>query len=148
MRRPSTGIHESWNGVEPRQGALFHESFIDAIGAAVAAIGGPKVAGGILFPSESRDSIARAEARVRACLNPERAEKFSPEEIQHLAAEARKVGDHSIMNFLAASLLYEVRPIEPVDAAEKLQRDFIDAVRESKRIAEQLAQLDQPRGQR
>ena len=90
---------------------------------------------GLLWPV---DPVSRAEARVRACLNPDRAEKFSPEELIHLAQLARRVGDHSIMTYLAQRLGYTLTPIEPRDQLAELQHEYIEAARTIQRIAERI----------
>lgn len=134
----STGFHDSWNGVEARQGALFHETMADALGSAVLAIGGPKKAAHAIWPA---DPLVRSETRLRACLNAERAEKLSPDEVIRLAKLARAAGDHSVMQFLAGELGYEITPIEPEEQAAALQRQFIAAVEEQRRIADRLTRL-------
>ncbi|HRC61608.1 MAG TPA: hypothetical protein PLX85_00105 [Dehalococcoidia bacterium] len=131
----STGIHDSGNAM---QAVLFHDSIADAIGTAIAAIGGPKKAGGALWPA---DPVARSEARVRSCLNAERAEKFSPDEVMQLARLARAAGDHSIMNYLAAELGYEIRPLDPQDQMAALQQQYIDAARSIRSIAERIERI-------
>jgi hypothetical protein len=131
----STGFHESGNAV---QGALFHDSVADAIGTAIQVLGGAKKVGGLLWPV---DPVSRAEARVRACLNPDRAEKFSPDEVIHIAQLARQEGDHSIMNYLAQRLGYSVTPIEPRDQLAELQHEYIEAARTIQRIAERIERV-------
>ncbi len=138
MKRGSTGFHESANAVEGQQGSLFHDTIADALGSAVLAIGGMKKAASALWPA---DPLSRSEARLRACLNAERAEKLSPDEVIRLAKLARVAGDHSVMQYLASELGYDISPVEPEEQAAALQRQFIAAVEEQRRIADRLTRL-------
>ena len=114
-------IHETWNAVEGRQAVMFHDTILDAIGTAVAAVGGIDKAAGILWPSKP---VSTASARLRECLNANREQKLSPEEVLHLAKSAREQGDHSIMNYMAAELGYEIKPISPRDQAAEMEQQI------------------------
>lgn len=128
----STGFHESGKGVEGAQQALFHDTVADALGSAVLAIGGMKKAASMLWPA---DPISRSETRLRACLNAERAEKLSPDELIRLAKLAREAGDHSVMNYLAAELGYAIKPTTPEDELAALHRQYIEAAQTIARLA-------------
>lgn len=128
------------------QPALFHDSILDAIGSAILAAGGNKRVAGQLWPAMDSTSAA---AKLRSCCNPDQAHKLSPEEILRVAALAKEAGDHSIARYFAQSLGYEdPKSIDPDDAAEQLQRQFIDSVRQSRAIADRLASLDTSRRRR
>lgn len=118
------------------QSALFHDCIEDALGAAIQAIGGPKKASGLLWPN---DPQSRTEARIRACLNTERAERFTPGEVLRLIKLAREVGDHSILNYISTECGYQPPvSISPEDQREQLQRDLIACLAEFKQIAKRL----------
>lgn len=134
----STGFHESGKGMEGGQQALFHDTVADALGSAVVAIGGMKRAASLLWPA---DPLTRSEARLRACLNAERAEKLSPDEVIRLAKLAREAGDHSVMTYLAHELGYEIKPTTPEDELAALQQRYIDAAENIARISAQIQRV-------
>lgn len=107
------------------QNALFHESLQDAIGSVVSILGGAKVVGAQLWPEKSPDEAGRL---LRHCLNAERAEKLSLEQIVWLLREARKRGAHDAMHFLARECGYQdPAPLEPEDERAALMRQFVEA---------------------
>ena len=103
----------------PLQCALFHDNILDAIGAAVNAAGGNKVVAGRLWPSLGTDV---ASARLRSALNPDHAQKLDPSELLLIARLARDVGDHSIAQFYARELGYELAPLDPEQAAKRARK--------------------------
>ena len=121
------------------QSELFHESIYDAIGSAIQALGGAKKVAGLLWPSLKTES---GYTRLKHCLSDDFPEKLSPTELLLVAARAKEKGDHSVMRFLAAELGYEhPRTVSPADQAAELQRQFVEAVQQSARIAERLTRL-------
>lgn len=111
------------------QAELWHDTIFDALGAAVQAAGGAKKVAGKLWPALDSTS---ATARLRACLNPEHAQKLCPAEFLMLAKLARDVGDNSIMEFLARELGYEVKALAPAEAKKRVKKA---------RVASLLAEL-------
>lgn len=104
-----------------------HETFCEALIECVKALGGSKRVGVLMKPSRSIEDSARW---VRDCLNLERRERFEPEEVLWLMREARRVGCHAAMNYLADATGYsQPTPVEPADEAGELQRAFIESVR-------------------
>lgn len=103
----------------PEQVALFHDCFCDAIGSAVQAIGGAKRASALLWPAMKPET---AYTRLRHCLGEEFPEKLSPDEVLLLARHARTAGDHSVMQYLALELGYEVRPYDPDEAKARAKK--------------------------
>jgi hypothetical protein len=84
---------------------------------------------------------------VTACLNPDRREHFTPEQVQLLIREARKVGCHAAINFMCADAGYSnPQPIDPEDEKAKLQREFIEATKQQTRNIERLEQLAKSNG--
>lgn len=107
------------------QDSLFYESFMDALGASVQALGGAKSVGCRLWPEKTPQA---AHTLLLSCLNDARPEKLSPEQVLWLLAEGRKVGCHAGMNYLARETGYaDPQPIEPEDERALLQRQFIEA---------------------
>ena len=92
------------------QMSLMHESLNDALRETVQAIGGTKKVGCMLWPEMTAD---HASSRLRDCLNPERREKLSPEQVEMLSRMGRQVGCHAIMAHLCRTTGYaEPVPVE------------------------------------
>lgn len=124
------------------QEPLFFEDVYDALRHAVHRLGGSKAVGHSLFPEKSPDKAAEY---LLACLNRDRAEKLSMEHFLFIRREARRVGCHVIAAFENQDGGYAApQPIEPQDEAAELQRQFIEAVKASERIAQRLGQLASP----
>lgn len=123
------------------QEPLFHESIYDALRAIVERAGGSKAVGSRLRPSKTPDEAGRW---LLDCLNPSRAERFSPEDTLHLLRIGREVGYHGAMQYVAAEAGYCAEPVEPEDERARLQREFVEAVKASAKIAEKLERLGAP----
>ena len=116
------------------------ESFADALAEVVKALGGAKNVGAALKPSRPVEDTARW---VRDCLNPDRRERFDPDEVLWLMREARRVGFHGAMHFVTEFAGYaRPTPLEPLDEIAELQRNFIESVRLQKLLVDRLAQLE------
>lgn len=115
------------------QDALFYDSLADALRAVVQALGGTKAAGCRLWPEKTPEAAHRT---LLDCLNDARPEKLSPEQVLWLLAEARRVGCHAAMNYLARNSGYaDPQPIEPEDERARLQREFIEAQKAMAQLA-------------
>jgi hypothetical protein len=109
------------------QMSLVHESITDALREAINACGGNKKVGPVLYPDLPVDQAA---GRIRDCLNPDRRELFSPDQVVLIARLARDAGNHAIMNHLAVELGYlKPAPVEPEDEIARLQREFVEATK-------------------
>lgn len=115
------------------QTALFHDSIYDAIGADVAAIGGIKKAGALLWPNN-----ADAAGRLRACLSTEHPQKLDAEEILSIKRLAKEAGSAATVNYEAQALAFKVEWIKPEDEKAELQRQVIDMGRKLEIIARRL----------
>lgn len=125
------------------QSRLFHESIYDALGTLVAALGGPKKVGPMLWPEKTLDAAAQL---VRDCLNSARKERFDPEQTLLLLKKGREIGCHDAVNFICGEAGYaNPAPIEPEDEYARLQREYINAVnllaKLTPRIEEQRTKL-------
>lgn len=110
----------------------------DALSHACTLIGRKRVAKA-LWPEFS---VEPAQRRLDHCFDPDRREKLSLEQVELILRMARDADVHVPMNYLTDSLSYErTRPVSPESETERLQRAFIDAVRDSKRIAAQLEKM-------
>ncbi|MEO8806605.1 MAG: hypothetical protein ABI433_11010 [Burkholderiaceae bacterium] len=104
----------------------FFESVNDAMRETVRQLGGHKKIGPMLWPEQP---IEQASNRLRDCLNPDRRENLSPEQVLLLLRLARTAGYHGAMAFLACDAGYETpRPVAPEDKVAALQNAFVDAV--------------------
>ena len=112
------------------QSELWHDTVLDALGAAVQAAGGAKRVAGKLWPALDETS---ATARLRASLNPDHAQKLDLDEFVLIGTLAREVGDLSLLTYLSRAWSCEIKPIT---AAE---------VKKLAKKAKRLALLDQLR---
>jgi hypothetical protein len=117
-----------------------NESITDALVECVKACGGSKVVGLAMWPTKG---VEGAQRHMLAALNPERAEKLSPDELLHLLRMAREKGCHVGMSFMAHQAGYsEPQPVEPQDERAQLQREFIESTRALARMAQRIEALD------
>lgn len=115
------------------------ETFSEALIECVKALGGSKKVGASMKPSRPIEESARW---VRDCLNPERRERFDPDEVIWLLREARRAGCHTGMHYLADVTGYShPSPVEPADEAAELQRAFIESVRLQQQLVERLTEM-------
>lgn len=121
------------------QPALFYESLNDALREVVLALGGTKKVGSDMRPEKSADDAARW---VSDCLNPDRREKFDPEQVLWLLRAGRKIGCHSGTYFICSDAGYSSpQPIEPQDEKAELQRQFIEASKHISRLADRIEKI-------
>lgn len=119
--------------------ALFHESINDALREVVQALGGFKKAGAAMFPEKSPDAAGR---HIADCLNPDRSERFNPDQVLWLLREGRRVGCHAAATYLMREAGYaDPLPIEPEDEKARLEREFIAAAKTVSGIADRLARI-------
>lgn len=131
--------------MQPTQDTMgeFFEDFTEALREAVRALGGNKKVGPQLWPELP---LEQASNRLRDCLNPERREKLSPDQVLLLLRLARTAGFHGAMAFIAYEAGYErPRTVEPEDREAELQRKFIDAVDNLAKIQAQLGRASKLR---
>ena len=121
------------------QESLWHDTIEEALRAVVVMLGGPKRVAGQLWPSKSITEGARF---LNHCLDPERPEKLSLDELQWLLREGRLAGVHTAMSFLASAAGYnEPQPKNPETERDKLQREFIASVQAQQRLLKQMEAL-------
>lgn len=108
------------------QEQLFFDRMEDALAAVIDQCGGRKKFASEMFPDKP---LRDAHNLLDAMLNPERREKFSPEQVLYVAKRGREVGCHAVMLYQAREAGYaDPVPIDPADREAELQRQFIDAV--------------------
>ena len=118
--------------------SLHHESISDALREVIQAIGGPKTVGERMFPDMPVDHAA---SRIRDCLNTDRRDRFTPDQVLMILRLGHQVGCHAGMVFMARELGYsDPVPVEPEDEVARLQSDFIEA---SKALVTMAGKIDQ-----
>ena len=118
-----------------------YEDALDAMRAAVQAIGGAKIVAQRLYPGKPR---GQAHRDVLDALNPERERKFDIGEVIQILKWAREADFHSAKHYLDAETGYEkTGPVSPGDQVAELQKAYIDAVELQKRIMERMERLQQ-----
>ena len=114
----------------------FFESSMDALRAAVQALGGAKQVGARLWPDKSPDTAGRL---LLDCLNASRAEKLDIEQVIFVLARAREAGCHGPMQWICGEAGYEARP---VTKAEEVDRVAAIVEQSSKTLAAAVATLE------
>lgn len=123
------------------QDSLFAEDILDALGDVVRAMGGAKTVGPMMRHNAEMPPLQAAKWLLD-CLNKERRERFTPDQVLWLLREGRRVGCHSAINFLCDDAGYSrPNPIEPEDEAAALMRDYIESVKLQKRLADRMERL-------
>jgi hypothetical protein len=121
------------------QPALFHESINDALRELVAALGGMKQVGTRLRPELSADHAGRW---LSDCMNPDRREHITPEQVMWLLAAGRKASLHGTIGWIATEAGYQApAPIEPLDERAALQREFVEATKRQEQLLSRMERL-------
>lgn len=122
------------------QQRLFFEDINDALREVVQQLGGAKAVGAVLWPEKS---VEQAQVLLLACLNSERKERLSPEQLVLLLRKGREAGCHAAINFICESCGYSAPlPVNPVDA----QAQRVDEFNRNVSALLQLADLIQKSG--
>ena len=122
----------------------FFESVNDALRATVLALGGYKKVGAMLRPELP---LAQAEAWVRHCLDGQRREKFSPEQVLLLLRRAREAGFLSAMDFVAADTGYRATPVDAQAQINSLEEQIANGLESLNARMASLERLRRMQGQ-
>lgn len=121
----------------------FFEDLNDALREAVRQLGGNKKVGPLLWPELPP---GQADGRLRDCLNAERREKLSPEQVLLILLKAREAGFHGAMAYVAGQAGYEApRPVTVDEQEAELQQAFVSAVEKLSAIQAQMGRVQQMR---
>jgi len=121
---------------------MHHESLNDVLIDCVKACGGSKVVGLALWPAKGLEA---AQRNLLACLNADRPEKLSPDEVLLIARMAREKGCHLYAEWVAFDLGYtQPEPLAVEDQVAELQREYIEAARAMAKIADRIERTTQP----
>jgi hypothetical protein len=122
------------------QSFLFHESLAEALKEVILSAGGTKSVACKLWPEKTPDAAQRT---LLDCLNDNRSEKLSPEQVLYLIRIGRETGCHAAINYITRDAGYsDPQPIEPEDEKAKLMRDFIQAQKVMSSISERLISVN------
>lgn len=115
---------------------LFCESYEEAIRATSYAIGGLKATGAALWPTLLADDAGR---KLAACLDSDKREKLSLNELRMIRRMAREKGVHILANYEAQDAGYaDPQPITPQDEAAQLLREYIAATKVMQALASRM----------
>ena len=119
--------------------SLFHESITEAIKDTINACGGTKTVAGKLWPEKAPDAAHRL---LLSCLNDDRPERLSPEQLMFVLRMGRERGVHVGITYILRELGYaDPQPVEPVDELAELQRNYIESVQQQVRLAARMERL-------
>lgn len=111
--------------MEPQQLRMNDNEF-DAIGDDIKALGGPKVAAAIFFPTKTPDQGA---ATLRAWANQNRDEEPDFGQLMLLIEESRRrVGFSEVARYMEQRLNCRMEFMSPEDERARLQREYVAAV--------------------
>jgi hypothetical protein len=117
---------------------LIHEDFLSALTTCVQALGGAKKVG-VMLRQEYDGDPEKAARWLLACLNAQRDERLSIEQTFKVMREAKAIGCHVAMAYIAQAVGYaDPQPIEPEDERARLQREYVAAVRTLHALTQKL----------
>ena len=118
---------------------LHHETIADALREVVQCCGGFKAVAVRLWPDMAADHAA---GKLRDCLNHDRRERLTPEQLLFVLRLGREAGCHSGMQFLSREAGYaDPQPIEPEDERAALMREYVDTAKALAKMAERIERL-------
>ena len=123
------------------QERLFFEDINEALREIVQALGGAKKVGPLFWPEKS---VEQAHMLLLGCLNPDRKERLTPEQVLLLLRWGHEVDCHGAMHFIGQQAGYEIRPIKPSDELSAVMARAEHLARESRAVAAALERLSQP----
>jgi hypothetical protein len=105
----------------------------------VRACGGSKQVGPLLWPEKTPEAAQRL---ILACLNEDRPERLSPEQLAFVLRLAKDRGCHAGMYALCDLVGYsQPTPVEPRDEVAELQRQFIQATEAMQALVARMESL-------
>lgn len=136
IAKPRGPDSQDFAGHNSAQLSLVHEDIYDAVRSLVAALGGAKRVGPMLFPQKSPDAAWRY---LLDCLNPNRDHDLGLEGLVTLLKWGRERGVDIGMQWLCDEVGY-ARPIAvtPEDTRAELQRQFLAGVEQLEHLAKHL----------
>ncbi len=121
------------------QESLFHERIEDAALAVIEKCGGRKKFAAEMWPDKG---IGDAHNLLNACLNPEKREHFTPDQLMYVMRRGKAIGCHALTTYLARQAGYaDPTPVDPKDEAAELMRQFNETGRAMARMVERIERL-------
>jgi len=118
--------------------------FMGALHQCIVACGGYKQVGAAIWPNKG---LLVAQRSLLNCLNEDRAERLSPDQVMQVLRMARNRGVHVGIAVLCEELSYAPpQPITPQDEAAELHRQFLEAARQMAALAARLEKLQSKLG--
>jgi len=115
--------------------------FMGALHQCILACGGYKQVGAAIWPNKAPDAAQRS---LLNCLNEDRAERLSPDQVMQVLRMARDKGVHTGMGALCELLSYAAPvPLEPQDEADQLRREVLAMGQQLQATLERLNAVDQ-----
>lgn len=122
-------------------------SIYEALVECVRAAGGSKHVAAMLWPAKAARNLDDARRYLASCLDPDRAEKLSLDEILLIMRAARERGCHVAMTWLSRELNYTPPlPIRPRDEADDLRRQMLEMGRKLADGLDRLRQIEERAG--
>lgn len=113
--------------------------FLLALKQLVLALGGPKKAGPLIWPNKSP---ATAYQHLMACLDSQRRERFSPDELIRLFRAGHAIGVHGAMFAFAGECGYSNPiPVTTEDERAELQKQVLRAVARMEELADKMEKI-------
>ncbi|MGE0329707.1 MAG: hypothetical protein AB7P37_03330 [Ramlibacter sp.] len=112
------------------------DSIDDALKAAVMALGGFKKVGVRLRPDYDN-----SDEWLRKCLSGDRRERLTPVQVIWILREARAVGFHSAMDYVASTAGYKATPVDAQAQAQELATIIVAGVEQLNRQVALLGRL-------
>ncbi|MEN6641031.1 MAG: hypothetical protein ABFE08_01160 [Armatimonadia bacterium] len=116
----------------------FFEDELDALKAAVQALGGSKKVGQMLWQDKTIDAASRL---LLDSLNPGRNEKLSLSQVMFILRAAKDAGHHGPFQWLAGEIGYDAIPVSKAEEADRMatvveqaSKQLADAIRALERI--------------
>lgn len=114
----------------------FFEDELDALKAAVQALGGSKKVGQMLWQDKGVDAASRL---LLDCLNPGRNEKLQLSQVMLILRAAKDAGCHAPFQWIAGEIGYDALP---VSKAEEVDRMVTVVEQSSKQLADAIRALE------
>lgn len=121
------------------QQALWRDTLEDSLRHVVEGLGGPKRVAGDLWPARP---VVDAARHLNRCLDPERPEKLSFDELLWLLRAGCAADVHTAMAFLAQACGYETpKRVNPESERDRLMREYIHSVEQQQALVRRLEAL-------
>jgi hypothetical protein len=122
--------------------ALWYDDILDALKADCIAIGGKawaKDVGLMIWSDKSADAAARM---LSDCLNPDRNQRLTPDQLKLVIREARKVDSYCTIAYICNDACLSIpHPVDPESEKELLKREVVKAADTFKQMIERLERL-------